>query len=106
MENRMLYCYKEWLEGRDGNIFKQISKLPVMGIILLVLLFCGLMGFWALLANSVDEKNNQTATLVLSVVYVALGIITSIYCERYQVKHSKQGMEDYKKYCDDMMEKF
>lgn len=104
MENRMLYCYKKWLEERGGNIFKQISKLPVMGVILLFLLFVGLIGFLVLLAYSVGGKNNQTATLVLAVTYGALGIITSIYCERYQVKHSKQGMNDYKKHCDELME--
>ena len=103
MENRMLYCYKEWLEKRYGNTFKRIFKLPVAAIILLALLLFGLMGFLFLLMCSVAGEKYSTETLVLSGVYIVLCIITSIYCEKYQVKHSKQSMKNYKKYCEDMM---
>jgi cytochrome bd-type quinol oxidase subunit 2 len=103
MENCMLYCYKEWLEKRYGNTFKRIFKLPVAAIVLLALLFCGLIGFFVLLVYPDAGRNNSTATLVLSGVYVLLCMITSIYSEKYQVKHSKQSMKNYKKYCEDMM---
>lgn len=103
MENRILYCYKEWLNERDGSISKQILKLTAVAIVLLFFLLAGLIGFFVLLAFSVAGKNNSTATLVLSFAYAVLCIITFIYSEKYQVKHSKQGMEKYKEYCDDMM---
>ncbi len=105
MENLILYCYKEWLKERDGNIFKQISKLTVWAIILLALLLGTLIAFFVILGRSVAGKNDSIATLILSVVYVILCIITSIYYEKYQVKHSKQGLENYKEYCNDMMKK-
>lgn len=105
MENFLLYCYKEWLKEKDGNIFKQISKLTVGAIILLSLLLVTLIAFFVILGRSLEGKNNSGATLILSVVYVILCITTSIYCEKYQVKHSKQGLENYKKDCNDMMKK-
>lgn len=105
MEHYILYCYKEWLKEKDGSIFKQISKLPVMAIILLALLLVVLIIFFVILGRSIagEGENDTTATLILSVVYVALCIITSIYYEKYQVKHSKQSLENYKEYCNDMM---
>lgn len=100
-----IICYIVIRNGlkKNGNIFKRILKLPVISIVLLALLFCGLIGFFVLLAYSDAGSNNSTATLVWSAAYVVLCIITSIYCEKYQVKYSKQGMKNYQKYCDDMM---
>lgn len=105
MENYIFYCYKEWLQQREGNILKQISKLTVWAIILLVLLLGILIVFFVILSRSIAGKDDSIATLILSVIYVILCIITSIYYEKYQVKHSKQGLENYKEYCNDMMEK-
>ena len=103
MENLILYCYKEWLKERDGSILKQISKLTVWAIILLSLLLGTLIAFFVILGRSIAGNNDSIATLILSVGYVILCIITSIYFEKYHVKHSKQGLDNYKEYCNDMM---
>lgn len=109
MENYIFYCYKDWRNEREGSISKQISRLTVVAIILLTLLLATLIVFFVILGLAISGNKNDdsilTATSICSALYVILCIITSIYSENYQIKHSKKGLEDYKKYCDDMREK-
>ena len=109
MENLILYCYKDWRNEREGGILKQISGLTITAIILLALLLVTLIFFFVILGLSIhDNKNDDrisNAAFICSVVYIILCIVTFIYSEKYQVKHSKKGLEDYREYCNDMMKK-
>ncbi|MBD5112746.1 MAG: hypothetical protein HDT42_09510 [Ruminococcaceae bacterium] len=102
MENHILYCYKEWLKKEEGDLFKQIFKIPVMARVLLGFLLLVLIGFFVILGCSINGNDVTISTLILGAIYIILCIILSIYTERYQVKHSKLGLENYKKYCKDM----
>lgn len=102
MENYIFNCYKKWLEEEEGDLFKQIFKIPVMARVLFILLLAGLILFCIILGRSIYGKNDTILTLFLSFVYTALCIIFSIYTEKYQVKHSRDGLKNYKKYCKDM----
>lgn len=104
MENHILYCYKEWLKERDGNLFKQIFKIPVMARVLFALLLMVLIVFFVFIIRSIDGNDDSIITLILSAVYIMLCIIISIYLERYQVKHSKHSLDNYRKFCDDMVD--
>lgn len=103
MENLIFYCYKGWLKQREGGVIKQVSRLTAFAIVLLCFLLGSLIAFFVLLGRSIAGNDDPLAILILSAWYVMLCTITSIYCEKYQVNNSKQSIEDYKKYCNEMM---
>ncbi len=103
MEHYILYCYKEWLKEKEGDLFKQIFKIPVVARVLFALLLAGLISLFVILGRSIYGKDDTVLTLILGALYIILCIITSIYTEKYQVKHSKISFEKYKEYCNDMV---
>lgn len=104
MENYILYCYKEWLEDEEGDLFKQIFKIPVMARILFALLLAGLISLIVILGFTIAKKASPTLILFFGIAYIILCIVISIYAERNQIKHSKHFFLNYKKHCYDMME--
>ena len=104
MENYIFYCYKEWLKKEDGDLFKQIFKLPVLARVLLGLLLAGLIVFFVILGFTIGGYYNTTLILIWSAIYFALCITINIYTENYQVKTSKKSLKNYQEYCDRMRE--
>ena len=103
MENNLLYCYKNWLKKREGTLFEQIFKIPVMARVLLALLVIVLAALFVVLGLSINENNNcEFAAKLLMGIYTILCITVSIYTERYQIKHSEHDLESYRKYCGDL----
>lgn len=104
MENHIFYCYEEWLKDEDGNLFKQIFKIPVIARILLGLLLLGLIIFFVILGCTVSGYNTTAPILIWGVLYFILCIITTIYTEKYQIENSKSSLENYNEYCNRMMD--
>lgn len=94
MENYILYCYKEWEKSRKGNFLKQLSSLTLVAIILLVLLFGILIAIFVNVL-SLDENKDYTVTYILMGIEILLSIILSIYCENFQISHSKTNLKAY-----------
>lgn len=103
MENNMLYCFKKWLKKKEGTLFEQIFKIPVMARVLLASLVIVLVSLLVVLGLSSNRnKNYGIATKVLMGIYVVLCITVSIYTERHQIKHSEHDLESYRNYCSDL----
>lgn len=102
MENNLLYCYKDWLKKKEGTLLTQLSKIPVVALILLALLFGVLIALLVVCGRLNSGKHNEVVTWALIGVYVILCITVSIYTEKHQIKHSKTDFEGYRSYCNDL----
>lgn len=103
MENNMLYCFKKWLKKKEGTLFEQIFKIPVIARVFLALLVIMLVALLIVLGLSSNGNSNyRIAAVVLMGIYIILCIIVSIYTERHQIKHSEHDLESYRNYCHDL----
>lgn len=102
MENYIFYCYKEWLEAKEGNLFKQLSRLTVCAVILLVLLFATLIALLVVFSLSISGITYTYLAYILMGVEVVLGIIISIYSEKFQIAHSRKNLKNYEDECNDL----
>lgn len=103
MENNLLYCYKNWLNKKEGSLVNRILKIPIAALILLVLLLAVLVALLVFSGSLMNgKKQNIIVTGVLICAYVILCFIVSIYTEKYQIKNSKSDLESYREYCIEM----
>ena len=93
MESYILNCYTKWLKKRQGNFLKRISKLTIVAIVLIILLFItvGVAIFFLF-------TNNELA-IYFAAFEVVLGIVSYIYTDRYEIKHSFKNLKKYKSHC-------
>lgn len=99
----MLYCFKKWLKKKEGTLFEQIFKIPVMARVLLASLVIVLVALLVVLGLLSGGYNSvETAAKVLMGIYIILCIIVSIYTERHQIKHSERDLKSYRIYCSDL----
>lgn len=96
MENYILNCYTKWLKDKQGNILKRISKLTIVAIILIVLLFFTL-GFAVFFLFT-----NNECVLYVAAFEVVLGVVSYIYTDKYEIKHSFNDFEKYKTHCTEL----
>ncbi len=102
MENYILNLYKKWLKEKNGNLFKQISRLTTTAIILLSLLFASLISLLIIFVLSFTDKNVMNAAYIPMIADVILSIIISIYMEKHHIDYSKCDLSNYRKHCDDL----
>lgn len=102
MENYILYLYKEWLKTREGGFLKQLTKLPVGAIVLLSLLLVTLIAMLVVVLVPKGEGDYMILSYVLMGAEVALGIIITIYSEKFLISHSKKNFVKYKTRCNEL----
>lgn len=103
MENYIFYCYKEWLEDKDGNLSKQIFKLPCIARVLFAVLLVGLIAFFVILGFTIGGCDCTIPLLIWCILYFLTCVTITIYTEKYQVKTSKRSLKEYDIYTKEML---
>ena len=103
MENYIFYCYKEWLEHKDGNLSKQIFKLPCIARVLFAVLLVGLIAFFVILGFTIGGCDCTIPLLIWCILYFLTCVTITIYTEKYQVKTSKRSLKEYDIYTKEML---
>lgn len=102
MEKYILILYKAWIKEKNGNIIKQISRLTILEIILLSLLFVSLICLLVIFVVSFTDKNVMQAAYIPMIADIVLSIVISIYTEKRQINHSKSDFTNYREHCENL----
>lgn len=96
MDNYILNCYMKWLKDRNGSIKKQLSRLTVTAIVLIILL-CLIM-----IVGIVFCCLQSELIIIPAIAEVIVGIISYVYTDRFEIKYSSSKFKTYKEHCSSL----